>query len=65
MPDSTPNVALRRRIETAIRVFEPPLNLMLAVGDRISYVLAPRDPDLVPARMPRDGEAAPRGLRER
>jgi hypothetical protein len=65
MPGSTPNVQRQRQVETAIRVLEPPLNLLLAVGERIARVLTPSDPDYVPVRMARDGESAPRGLRAR
>jgi hypothetical protein len=65
MPAGTPNAALRRRIETAIRVVSPVLDLVLAVGDRVSRVLEPDDPAYVPARMRSDGESAPRGLRPR
>jgi hypothetical protein len=60
---TTPNPQLRRRIELMIRVFSPALDLMLAVGDRVSRVLEREDPDYTPARMPYEGESAPRGLR--
>jgi hypothetical protein len=60
---SAPNPKLRRRIELGIRVIAPALDLMLLVGDRVSRLLEPDDPNYVPARMPRDGESAPRGLR--
>jgi hypothetical protein len=60
---SVPNVKLRRRIETGIRVVAPLLDLLLLVGDRVSRVLEPDDPDYMPARMPGQGESAPRGLR--
>lgn len=63
MPASTPNPVLRRRVETVIRVLAPALDGLLAVGERISRVLERDDPDYVPARMARDGESAPRGLR--
>jgi len=46
-----------------IRVVSPLLDLALAVGDRVSRLLEPDDPDYVPARMPHDGESAPRGVR--
>jgi hypothetical protein len=62
---STPNVRLQRRVEMLIRVLTPPLDLLLAVGERVARVLTPSDPDYVPARMPLDGESAPRGLRGR
>jgi hypothetical protein len=65
MPASAPNAALQRRIETMIRIFSPLLDLVLAVGDRVSRVLEPDDPDYVPVRMPSEGESAPRGLRPR
>jgi hypothetical protein len=63
MPGSTPNPVLRARIETMIRIVSPLLDLALAVGDRVSRLLEPDDPDYVPARMPHDGESAPRGVR--
>jgi hypothetical protein len=63
VPGSTPNLKLRGRIETMIRLLAPALDLMLAVGDRVSRVLERDDPDYVPARMSYEGESAPRGLR--
>jgi hypothetical protein len=65
MPAGTPNLALRGRIETAIRIASPMLDLLLAVGERVSRVLERDDPAYVPARMRTDGESAPRGLRPR
>jgi hypothetical protein len=65
MPASTPNAALRGRIELAIRLAAPVLDLVLAVGDRVSRLITRDDPDYVPARMPSEGESAPRGLRPR
>ncbi len=65
MADGAPNLALRSRIETAIRVFAPVLDLMLAAGDRISRVLEREDPSYKLARMEHEGESAPRGLRMR
>ncbi|HEY2603080.1 MAG TPA: hypothetical protein VGI67_16095 [Thermoleophilaceae bacterium] len=65
MAGSVPNVNLRRRIETGIRVVAPLLDLVLFVGDRVSRLLEPDDPDYMPARMAREGESAPRGLRPR
>ena len=62
MSGSTPNVKLRGRIELVIRLLSPALDLMLAVGDRVSRVLERDDPDYVPARMAYEGESAPRGL---
>jgi hypothetical protein len=65
MAPSSPNPRLRGRVELAIRLLAPPLDLLLAVGERISRVLSPDDPEYVPARMPSGGESAPRGLRNR
>ena len=63
MPDSTPNVRLRGRVEAAIALAAPLLDLLLAVGDRASRLLERDDPDYVHARMHYEGESAPRGLR--
>jgi hypothetical protein len=65
MTGSTPNAALRGRIETVIRVISPLLDLVLLVGDRVSRVLERDEPGYAPARMQYDGESAPRGLRPR
>ncbi len=65
MPGPPPNPVLRARIETMIRLVSPLLDLVLFVGDRVSRVLEPEDRDSVPARMPHEGESAPRGLRSR
>jgi hypothetical protein len=59
---STPNKVLQRRIEMAIRVVSPLLDLALAVGERVSRMLEPDDPDYAPARLHHEGETAPRGL---
>lgn len=48
----TPNqLVWRRRIETGLRIAEPGLNLVLAVGDRVSRWVDRGQPDTyVPAR---------------
>lgn len=56
------NIKLQRRLETVIRILAPALDLMLAAGERVSRLLVREDPDYAPARMPHDGESAPRGL---
>jgi hypothetical protein len=63
MTGSVPNAQLRRRIELGIRLAAPALDLALAVGERLSRLLEREEPDYVPARLPLDGESAPRGLR--
>jgi len=65
MAGSRTNPALRARIETVIRIVSPLLDLVLVVGDRVSRVLERDDPDYVPARIPHEGEPAPRGLKAR
>lgn len=65
MARSHPNPVLRGRIETGIRIVSPLLDLLLAVGDRVSRVLERDDPEYVAARMPSEAESAPRGLRPR
>jgi hypothetical protein len=65
MPGSTSNPVPRARIETAIKILSPVLDLMLFVGERLSRVLERDDPDYVLPRMPHEGESAPRGLRPR
>lgn len=62
MPASTPNAAMVRRIEMGIRLAAPVLDLVLAVGDRVSRMISRDDPAYVPARMQSEGETAPRGL---
>jgi hypothetical protein len=53
---------LRRRVETAVRIASPVLDLVLLVGDRISRVLERDDPDYSTPRMPHEGESALRAL---
>jgi hypothetical protein len=65
MSGSTPNAALRGRIELAIRLLSPVLDLVIVAGDRVSRLLEPEDPSYITARMPSEGESAPRGLRHR
>jgi hypothetical protein len=62
MPSSRTDPVLLRRVERVIALLAPALDLLLAVGDRVSRVLEPDDPYYSPARMRRAGESAPRGL---
>jgi hypothetical protein len=48
-----------------LKLASPLLDLVIAVGERVSRVIEPDDPSYVPARMAREGESAPRGLRPR
>lgn len=62
MPRSQPNQALRARIELAIRLMSPMLDVLLAAGDRASRLLSPAEPDPLPPRLATHREHAPRGL---
>jgi hypothetical protein len=42
----------RARIETMIRLAAPGLNLVLAVGDRVSRLVEPEDHEYYPPREP-------------
>ena len=51
-------IRTRDRVESVIRLAAPALNLVLAVGERVSRVVEPDDPEYYPARV--DGpESAP------
>jgi hypothetical protein len=62
MPSPKTDPVLLRRVERLIGLLAPMLDLLLAVGDRVSRVLDPDDPNYAPPRMAAAGEAAPRGL---
>lgn len=62
MPSSRTDPVLLRRVERVIALLAPALDLMLALGERISRVLEPDDPYYEPARMRHSGESAPRGM---
>ncbi|MGI8596815.1 MAG: hypothetical protein ACR2LY_05960 [Thermoleophilaceae bacterium] len=54
----------RARVERVIRIMSPGLDLMLAVGDRVSRIVEREDPEYYPARV--EGmELAPPPPRER
>ena len=40
----------RERVETVIRLASPALNLLLAVGERISKIVEPEDQEYYPPR---------------
>ena len=42
--------ATRARVETAIRVMAPALDLLLAAGERIARIAEPEDTDYLPPR---------------
>lgn len=54
MSSLTPDqLRTRERVESMIRLAAPALNLVLAVGDRVSRLVEPDDPDYYPPRSAR------------
>ena len=49
----------RQRIEGLIRLMSPALDVVLAVGERISRVVEPEDVEYYPPRVTRGAETAP------
>jgi hypothetical protein len=50
-------VRTRERVEKVIRIAAPALNLMLAVGERVSKIVEPQDHEYYPPRA--STQAAP------
>ena len=50
---SAEQVRRRDRVETLIRMMAPALNIVLAVGERLSRVVEPDDPEYYPAHVGR------------
>jgi hypothetical protein len=50
----------RERVETVIRLASPALNLILAVGERLSKVVEPEDHEYYPPRTRTGSEPPPR-----
>ena len=50
----------RQRIEGVIRLAAPALDLVLAVGERISKVVEPEDVEYYPTRVTRESAPPPR-----
>ena len=60
MAPLTPDqVRARDRVESVIRLAAPALDLVLAVGDRVSRLVEPEDTEYYPPRASREG-APPR-----
>jgi hypothetical protein len=49
----------RERVESLIRLAQPGLNLVLAVGERVSRIVEPDDPEYYPARVEGASEPPP------
>jgi hypothetical protein len=60
MPSLTPSqLRTRRRVESVIRLMAPALDLVLAVGDRVSRIVERDDPEYYPPRVARGHDDAP------
>jgi hypothetical protein len=60
MPSLTPSqLRTRRRVESVIRLMAPALDLVLAVGDRVSRIVERDDPEYYPPRVARGNDDAP------
>ena len=60
MPPMTPDqVRTRERVESLIRLAAPVLNVVLAVGERISKIVEPEDHEYYPPRTRTGPEPLP------
>ncbi len=50
----------RQRVETVIRIAAPALNLVLAVGERVSKIVEPEDHEYYPPRTSQPPEPPPK-----
>jgi hypothetical protein len=55
----------RRRVESVIRLMAPALDVVLAVGDRVSRIVERDDPEYYPPRVGRSAEDALRAAGDR
>jgi hypothetical protein len=55
-PMTAGQLRARRRIEGVIRLMSPMLDVLLAVGERVSKVVEPEDSDYYPPRVSRPSE---------
>jgi len=55
----------RRRVESVIRLMAPALDVVLAVGDRVSRIVERDDPEYYPPRAGRSAEDALRAAGDR
>jgi hypothetical protein len=53
-------VRTRRRVEGVIRLIAPALDLVLAVGDRVSRIVEREDVEYYPPRVARGAETTPK-----
>jgi hypothetical protein len=61
MAQLTPDqLRTRQRIESLIRLAAPALDLVLAVGERVSKIVEPDDPEYYPPRVTRESAPPPK-----
>jgi hypothetical protein len=61
MAQLTPDqLRTRQRIEGLIRLAAPALDLMLAVGERVSRIVEPEDVEYYPPRVTRESAPPPK-----
>ena len=61
MAQMTPGqLRTRQRIEGLIRVMSPALDVVLAVGERISRIVEPEDVEYYPPRVTRESPPPPK-----
>jgi hypothetical protein len=58
-PITPEQLRTRRRVESVIRLMAPALDLLLAVGDRVSRIVERDDPEYYPPRVARAPESEP------
>jgi hypothetical protein len=59
-PMTAGQLRTRRRVEGVIRLMAPALDVLLAVGERVSKVVEPEDSDYYPPRVTRHSEPPPK-----
>ncbi len=61
MAQLTPDqLRTRRRVESLIRLAAPALDLVLAVGERVSRIVEPEDVEYYPPRVTRESAPPPK-----
>jgi hypothetical protein len=58
-PPTPDQLRTRQRIEGLIRLMAPALDLVLAVGERVSRIVEPEDVEYYPPRVTRESEPPP------
>jgi hypothetical protein len=59
-PMTAGQLRTRRRVEGVIRLMAPALDVLLAVGERVSKVVEPEDSDYYPPRVTRHSAPPPK-----